>query len=137
MKHKKITLDYLKELVESITELDILKETRDRSYVDARRVFCKLAMDNVPLLNNTALAKFLGQNHATTLHAMTTFNFLYSKDYIITSLYDKCYNKLHSKKLQIHIKDEKTYTYITQVEALLEQMKEHLKNNEVYLDVIN
>ena len=62
--HKKI-----KELVEQVYKVDITNSCRESRFVQARLIYYKLCIE-FSQLNQTNIAKSIGRNHATLIHAM-------------------------------------------------------------------
>jgi hypothetical protein len=59
----------IKQLVEQIYKLDITNNCRESRFVQARSIYYKLCIQ-FGTLNQTNIAKSIGRNHATLIHAM-------------------------------------------------------------------
>ena len=64
MAHKKI-----REIVQQVYKLDITNNCRESRFVQARLTYYKLCIE-FSQLNQTHIAKSIGRNHATLIHAM-------------------------------------------------------------------
>lgn len=95
MKNKTITSPLIKELVESLTNIDLTTKNRYRNIVQYRFVAFKLSKE-LTFDSLTYIGKLYGKNHATVLHGINKFKVLENqydfKD--AKRLYDRCYDIL-------------------------------------------
>lgn len=68
----KIDLDFIIDTIQSKTNLDINKNTRERVYVYARALYYKLAKEYT-FNSLQVIADKFGKNHATVLHGLKVF----------------------------------------------------------------
>ena len=88
MKERQIKdLNYIKDRVEFYTGLDIRKKTREREYVYARMVFCKIMREEF-FMTMDAIGKYLGKSHCTVVH--------YLKNFDTIEKYEHNYNKMYN-----------------------------------------
>ncbi len=80
-------LNYIKDRIEFYSGLDIRKKTREREYVYARMVFCKVMREEF-LMTMSAIGKYLGKSHCTVVHYMKNFETIEKYEYN----YNKMYN---------------------------------------------
>ena len=80
-------LNYIKDRVEFYTGLDIRKKTREREYVYARMVFCKIMREEF-FMTMDAIGKYLGKSHCTVVHYLKNFDTIVKYEYN----YNKMYN---------------------------------------------
>jgi chromosomal replication initiation ATPase DnaA len=66
----------IRQLVEQIYKLDITNNCRESRFVQARLIYYKLCIQ-FGTLNQTNIAKSIGRNHATLIHAMKAMGCLY------------------------------------------------------------
>ena len=78
--------DDLKEIVDKVFELDLRRKTRQREYVDARRVFSYILFKEGATL--TGIGKYLGINHATVHYYTKKFEWIMKSDLILREKYE-------------------------------------------------
>jgi hypothetical protein len=84
---------------EQITGLTTV--TRKRDYVDLRMMFFKLCKDHCCKFDSKSCGAVLGQDHATVLHALSKFEYIYDSPlFIYKDLYNKFNNILVSNQLR-------------------------------------
>jgi predicted transcriptional regulator len=79
-------LNYIKDRVEFYTGLDIRKKTREREYVYARMVFCKIIREEF-LMTMDTIGKYLGKSHCTIVHYMKNFDTIEKYEYSFNKVY--------------------------------------------------
>jgi hypothetical protein len=110
-------LEQIKECVESYfakeygeDEFDISHPSRIRRYVDARRIFVMIVYDTWPerVGNglNSKVARYLGKNHATTLHAEKSGRNFLETDSEFLEIYTKL------KELTQTVRDRRYLPYL-------------------------
>jgi|TARA_R110000751_G_scaffold294288_1_gene402193 hypothetical protein len=78
--------DDLKKIVDEVFELDLLRKTRQREYVDARRVFSHLLLKEGATLSG--VGSYLGLNHATVHYYTKKFEWIIKSDLILREKYE-------------------------------------------------
>jgi hypothetical protein len=78
--------DDLKRIVDEVFELDLLRKTRQREYVDARRVFSHLLLKEGATLSG--VGSYLGLNHATVHYYTKKFEWIIKSDLILREKYE-------------------------------------------------
>tara|TARA_R110000787_G_scaffold200245_1_gene311269 strand:+ start:467 stop:865 length:399 start_codon:yes stop_codon:yes gene_type:complete len=78
--------DDLKKIVDEVFELDLLRKTRQREYVDARRVFSHLLLKEGATLSG--IGNYLGLNHATVHYYTKKFEWIIKSDLILRERYE-------------------------------------------------
>ena len=73
-------------VIAMVFDLDIMKRTRARDYVDARMMFCYILMEEGATC--TALAKHLSMNHSSVLHYRTRMPWVLKSDAIFRKKYE-------------------------------------------------
>lgn len=84
---QKKDLDHIKNRIEFYTGLDIRENTRERDYVYARMVFCKIMRDEF-LMTMSAIGQYIGKAHCTVVY--------YIKNFDVIEKYDYNYNKMYN-----------------------------------------
>ena len=78
--------DDLKNIINEIFELDLLRKTRQREYVDARRIFAYILFKEGATL--TGIGKYLGLSHATVHYYTKKFEWIMKSDLILRERYE-------------------------------------------------
>lgn len=107
-KEIKTAIDNIKEIIQDESGIDnILKNSRKRSYVDARRIFYHI-LRNYHLLSFEKIGKICGnRNHATILHSLRDVEFLIKSDPDISSLYNRVSDRVLNLKTEKQLLIEK------------------------------
>ena len=122
MSSKKITSKFIKEVIEKMTSLDLVKENRKREVAYVRFVACKLCRE-LTYEGFEQISKTFNRNHATVIHGINRFN-----DYTGASFF-KEYDDLY-RDVKINVltafNDEEGY----ELDELkkMETMKEYYEN---------
>lgn len=97
--NKKTSIDNIKKIIQEESGLkDILKDTRKRNYVDARRIFYHI-LRNYHYLSLDKIGKISrNRNHATVLHGLRNVEFLMKSDPSISSLFNRVSNRVLNLK---------------------------------------
>lgn len=109
-----MSVELIKNLVESEFELKLKRRTRKREYVEARAMYYML-LRNKSKMTVSAIAKTMDRNHATILHALKGLQNWMSYDTNIKSVYDSLEKKvdniirLHPDLFGIAITEEEFY----------------------------
>ena len=67
------THERIKNFVQQVYKIDITRQKRSMTYVQARAIYFKLCMDYTTM-SIVPIAKTMGRNHATLLHALKQFD---------------------------------------------------------------
>jgi len=139
LKAKKEKQNNLKEIINIIYELDLMKPTRARRHVDARSIFSKIMFDEGH--GYTDIGKILNKNHATIIHNVRSANWLvenvgdFKKKYLeILKVYNSDI-KILDMKNEIELKNS-IISLNSQINLLhlenmrLKKQNQFLKNNE-------
>ena len=78
--------DDLKKIINEVFELDLLRKTRQREYVDARRVFAHMLLKEGATF--AGIGKYLGLNHATVHFYTKRFSWIIKSDLILREKYE-------------------------------------------------
>lgn len=107
-KEIKTAIENIKEIIQDESGIDnILKNTRKRSYVDARRIFYHI-LRNYHCLSFEKIGKICGKrNHATILHSLRDVEFLIKSDPDISSLYNRVSDRVLNLKTEKQLLIEK------------------------------
>ena len=97
--NKKTSIDNIKKIIQEESGLkDILKDTRKRNYVDARRIFYHI-LRNYHYLSLDKIGKISrNRNHATVLHGLRNVEFLMKVDPSISNLFNRVSNRVLNLK---------------------------------------
>jgi hypothetical protein len=80
----------LREIVNKVFEVDIMKKYRYRKFVDARMVFSKILRDRGYTV--VSIAKFMKKDHTTILHYNVNFDVIITQDGKLRDRYSVCLN---------------------------------------------
>lgn len=107
-KEVKTAIENIKEIIQDESGIDnILKDSRKRSYVDARRIFYHI-LRNYHCLSFEKIGKICGKrNHATILHSLRDVEFLIKSDPDISSLYNRVSDRVLNLKTEKQLLIEK------------------------------
>ena len=107
-KEDKTTIDTIKKIIQDESGIDnILKNSRKRSYVDARRIFYHI-LRNYHYLSLDKIGKLCGnRNHATILHSLRDIDFLIKSDPDIASLFNRVSDRVLNLKTEKQLLLEK------------------------------
>ncbi len=112
-------LEQIKNIIDKVVGFDIIAKKRQSEYVDARRIFYKIARTKTKHSFAT-IGNALNRDHATALHGIKQFDILidqneflkYNYDLCLKIIKDKGFDALKDAKTVIEIK--KTYTSLIQ-----------------------
>ncbi len=85
----KYTEERLKDIVNQIFKVDVMKKTRKREVVEARMVYSKILRDS-EFMTASRIAKSLNKNHATILHYNKNFKYFIKPDERLWDMYLTC-----------------------------------------------
>ena len=85
----------LKSVVESVVGFEFINASQAREYVDARRIFCRLArMEGHRLIH---IGEFVGRDHSTVIHAVDSCKTLREVDKHFRAMYERCLQALEMR----------------------------------------
>lgn len=96
-KKKMISLKEIKEIVESVFEVDIKERNRKTYVVFARHTYCKLSFDNTKL-SLQVIGDEINRNHASVLNSNKKHEGLMATRQIFLENYEKCRDLIIIKK---------------------------------------
>lgn len=98
-KNKKTSINDIVKIIQEESGLkNILKNTRKRNYVDARRIFYHI-LRNYHYLSLDKIGKLAGnRNHATVLHGLRSVEFLIKSDPSISELFNRVSDRVLNLK---------------------------------------
>tara|TARA_R100000935_G_scaffold21319_2_gene39741 strand:+ start:1401 stop:1850 length:450 start_codon:yes stop_codon:yes gene_type:complete len=98
-KNKKTSINDIVRIIQEESGLkNILKDTRKRNYVDARRIFYHI-LRNYHYLSLDKIGKLAGnRNHATVLHGLRSVEFLIKSDPSIGELFNRVSDRVLNLK---------------------------------------
>lgn len=98
-KNKKTSINDIVKIIQEESGLkNILKDTRKRNYVDARRIFYHI-LRNYHYLSLDKIGKLAGnRNHATVLHGLRSVEFLIKSDPSISELFNRVSDRVLNLK---------------------------------------
>ena len=82
-------LDILRNLIIKNLKCDPLKKSRNREIIDAKKIFCLMAFNNVQNFKYVEIAIYCGINHATVIHHVKTAKDLLKYDPYFKKNYEK------------------------------------------------
>tara|TARA_R100000951_G_scaffold32887_1_gene27963 strand:+ start:1735 stop:2178 length:444 start_codon:yes stop_codon:yes gene_type:complete len=108
VKDKKTNIDDIKIIIQEESGLDnILKNTRKRNYVDARRIYYHI-LRNYHYLSLDKIGKLSGnRNHATVLHGLRNVDFLIKYDPDLSKLFNRVSDRVLNLKSEKQLLLEK------------------------------
>ena len=89
-------MDSLKQIVQDIFGVDIMKKKRERDNVDARMIYSKILRERG--YSFVSIASSLKKDHSTIVHYLSVVDFILMQDQRILDRYMKCKNDFFSDK---------------------------------------
>jgi hypothetical protein len=83
--HRKTQAITLKNIVNSVYELDLMDKCRRREYTDARLTFMSIMYDEG--YGYTAIGRMIGKNHATIIHCLKSLDWMLKNEKSFISKY--------------------------------------------------
>lgn len=125
----KTKLDAIKIVVEGELDINIFGGCRKRNLVDARIIYAKIARE----YNHSykSIGKNIGKDHATIIHYIKNFDWLFSSDTKFRETY--IYLKQKIKDIMPKIKDNQEIEIINNSMVLHKQIEKLSLENEKYL----
>ena len=107
-KEVKTTIDAIKKIIQDESGIDnFLKNSRKRSYVDARRIYYHI-LRNYHYLSLDKIGKLAGnRNHATVLHGLRNVDFLIKSDPDVSNLFNRVSDRVLNLKSEKQLLLEK------------------------------
>lgn len=125
----KTKLDAIKIVVEGELDINIYGNSRKRNLVDARIIYAKIAREYN--YSFKSIGRNIGKDHATIIHYMKNFDWLFSSDSKFRETY--IYLKEKIKELMPKIKDNQEIKIINNSMMLHKQIESLSLENEKYL----
>lgn len=125
----KTELDAIKIIVEGELDINIFGDSRKRNLVDARIIYAKIAREN----NHSykSIGKHIGKDHATIIHYMKNFDWLFSSNTEFRETY--IYLKEKFMEMKPKLKDIQEIKIINNSMMLHKQIESLSLKNEKYL----
>ena len=104
-------LEEIKKIIDKVVGFDIIAKKRNIEYVDARRIFYKIARNNTKH-SYSSIGNTLNRDHATALHGVKQFDILieqnknlkYNYELALNIIKDNCFDALKEAKTLIEVK---------------------------------
>ena len=141
-------INRLEKIVSTITGTDIKSNSRDHKNVIARSIFYKIAYDymcrvGVRIGAKNYIAKYMGKNHATVLHALKNFDRdittygvnkkMYDRSYEVFESIADTYTNVDDRDVEIDNLKNK----ITKLQLQLKEAKPYRQEVETLVDLVN
>jgi hypothetical protein len=141
-------INRLEKIVSTITGRDIRSNSRDHKNVIARSIFYKIAYDFLKrsgcnLGAKSYIAKYIGKNHATVLHALKNFDRdiipyamnrkIYDKSYEVFQSLADTYTTIDDRDVEIDNLKNK----MTELQLQLKEAKPYRQEVETLVDLVN
>jgi hypothetical protein len=141
-------INRLEKIVSTITGRDIRSNSRDHKNVIARSIFYKIAYDFLKrsgcnLGAKSYIAKYIGKNHATVLHALKNFDRdinpyamnrkMYDKSYEVFQSLADTYTTIDDRDVEIDNLKNK----MTELQLQLKEAKPYRQEVETLVDLVN
>lgn len=125
----KTELDAIKIIVEGELDINIFGDSRKRNLVDARIIYAKIARES----NHSykSIGKHIGKDHATIIHYMKNFDWLFSSNTEFRETY--VYLKEKFIEMKPKLKDIQEIKIINNSMMLHKQIESLSLKNEKYL----
>jgi hypothetical protein len=125
----KTELDAIKIIVEGELDINIFGDSRKRNLVDARIIYAKIARES----NHSykSIGKHIGKDHATIIHYMKNFDWLFSSNTEFRETY--IYLKEKFMEMKPKLKDIQEIKIINNSMMLHKQIESLSLKNEKYL----
>jgi hypothetical protein len=85
--------DYLKQIIQDTTGVNIMKVSRMRPYVDARMIYSKILRDRGYKLGS--IGKTLMKDHSTIIHYLSNVDIFIKTDKELVESYSTCLSKFY------------------------------------------
>tara|TARA_R110002153_G_scaffold64185_2_gene171841 strand:+ start:34 stop:447 length:414 start_codon:yes stop_codon:yes gene_type:complete len=119
-------LELLSDLIVIHCKISPKKKSRHRDVIDARKLFCLIAFENIKEFRYYKIAKFLEVHHATIIHHVRT-----SKDLL---KYNQPFKEMYNTITNKFLINKKVSTKNIKLELeLLEKKKDNLKMRFFYM----
>ncbi len=120
-------LEQIKNIVDKVVGFNIIAKKRQTEYVDARRIFYKIARTKTKHSFAT-IGNALNRDHATALHGIKQFDILIDQNEFLKYNYDLCLNIVKDNGFD-DVKDAKTIIEVKKTYfSLIKDKKIQVKN---------
>lgn len=141
-------INRLEKIVSTITGKDIRGGSRDHKRVIARSIFYKIAYDflkrsGYDLGAKSYIAKYMGKNHATIIHALKNFDRDITPYAVNKKMYDRSYEVFESLADTYTTIDDRDVEIdnlknkITELQLQLKEAKPYRQEVETLVDLVN
>ena len=141
-------INRLEKIVSTITGIDIKSNSRDHKNVIARSIFYKIGYDFLKrsgynLGAKSYIAKYMGKNHATVLHALKNFDRDITTYAVNKKMYDRSYEVFESiADTYTNVDDrdveiDNLKNKITKLQLQLKEAKPYRQEVETLVDLVN
>lgn len=138
----------IEKIVKTVTGRNLRSKARDHKNVMARSIFYKVAYNYLCKIGmekgaKCYVAKFMGKNHATALHAMNNFKYDILGSPLNKKMYTKCVEVFESVGDVYSSVDERDLTIdelknkIIELQLRLKDAKPYREEVEVLVDLVN
>ena len=93
-------LNYIRKRILFYIGLDVKENTRERDYVYARMVFCKVMRNEYKMTFNV-IGKYLGRSHCTMVHYMRNFDTIEKYEHSFNKVYQYILLEMESEQIFI------------------------------------
>jgi chromosomal replication initiation ATPase DnaA len=93
-------LNYIRQRILFYIGLDVKENTRERDYVYARMVFCKIMREEYKMTFNV-IGKYLDRSHCTMVHYMRNFDTIEKYEYSFYKVYQYILLEMESEQIFI------------------------------------
>ena len=138
----KIDLDFIIDTIQSKTNLDLNKNTRERIYVLGRAMYYKLAKEYTFCSLKDIGSKF-GKDHATVLHGLKVFEGLKIYDKDLYKIYQDFHSRYpvelineDSKEVILTDREQSIVKKFSDMTNKLQEKEEQIKRLNIEIDLI-
>jgi hypothetical protein len=128
--------DLVREIVNTVFDLDITENTRQRDYVEARAVYYKILRTH-ERMSLSRISGSLRRNHATVIHSLNTFEMMIKHNADLEAMYRKCLMLYFEETGKTHLDEYRELFYSpihkeNKLHKLCDRVPEELVDN-VYI----
>lgn len=125
-------LEILRKLIIKKYNIDVRSKKRLREVVDAKKIFCLIAFNEINRISYSNIARFIEVTHATILHHIKKAKDHLKYDPEFKSKYDKIEDIffLLNKEVEIQQIDSEIYLCQKRIDFLKKQRSEYLEKSE-------
>lgn len=123
-------LEILRNLVILYAKVDPMEKKRLRNIVDAKKMFCLIAFENIRGFKYIKIGEFLGIHHATVIHHVKSAKDLLDSDYFFKEIFIKIESEFALVNKSIPKKDLESEINILSIK--LDELLRRFIDNEIY-----